>query len=283
MRKIALQQLQDMDVSFYRLVSMRYSWAPGSVERFVECARADNLLVYLIHGERHYTKDENSKEEFLQIVGGDILFAPTGSNYVSTLQLKEGEAFSEGIFVNFAIRDEQGQEICPGDLPVWMAHDIDGRYFRMFEKLLTSVLQGSGGNLSSKAQLSRLLQELIAQVRIQDSFGPELEAIYPAVIRLERCPQEPVSVPELAKLCFLSESTFRKKFETYAHVSPIQYRNRIRLQKAIGLLRNGIYTVEETAEAMGYHDAAHLSNAVKKATGMTPREIAGTVSDNSDT
>ncbi|MGI5857337.1 MAG: helix-turn-helix domain-containing protein [Candidatus Merdivicinus sp.] len=275
MHLITLQQLRTADVSFYRLTSLRYFWGPGSVDRFVDRTRVDNLLVYLIRGERSYTRGDGDAGEFLKIQNGDILFAPTGCNYVSTLRLREGEHVSEGIFVTFSIRDENGGEVCPGEGAVWMAHDTDGHYYRLFEELLEAVMRGSGGNLSAKALLSRLLQELLAHVRLQDSFGPDLEAIYPAVVRIEHHPQEAVSVPELARLCFLSESTFRKKFEQYTHLSPIQYRNHIRLQKAIELLRNGIYTVEETAAAMGYHDASHLSNAVKKSTGLTPREIAG--------
>ena len=55
--------------------------------------------------------------------------------------------------------------------------------------------------------------------------------------------------------------------------SPVEYRNHLRIQKAIALLKTGEYTVGECAEAVGIHDMKYFSKLFKRYTGVTPRVI----------
>ena len=53
-------------------------------------------------------------------------------------------------------------------------------------------------------------------------------------------------------------------------MTPVEYRNKLRMQKAVTLLKTGAYTVGEAAEAIGMSDLKYFSKLFKRHTGVTP-------------
>ena len=80
-------------------------------------------------------------------------------------------------------------------------------------------------------------------------------------------------VETLAEMCCLSVGRFRKIFSECTGMSPIDYRNKLRIEKAVCMLKSGEFTVSETAEAVGIQDVKYFSKLFKRYTGVTPREI----------
>lgn len=58
-------------------------------------------------------------------------------------------------------------------------------------------------------------------------------------------------------------------------MSPKEYVNIIRFQHALSIIRNsdGKQNLSDIAFECGYYDQAHLSNDIKKNTGMVPSQI----------
>ena len=81
------------------------------------------------------------------------------------------------------------------------------------------------------------------------------------------------SVDSLASLCNLSPSAFRRIFQKSKGMSPVKYRNRLRIRKATELLRSGAYTVGEVAEQVGVADVKYFGKLFKQYTGMNPSEL----------
>jgi transcriptional regulator GlxA family with amidase domain len=95
----------------------------------------------------------------------------------------------------------------------------------------------------------------------------------PAIEQIERRPEENMSVKELTQLCCLSESSFRRKFKAYSHgISPLAYRNRLRVLKAKQLCTITACTIERAAQILGFCDAAHLYRIYKQYTGKTSKQ-----------
>ena len=53
----------------------------------------------------------------------------------------------------------------------------------------------------------------------------------------------------------------------------MEYRNRLRMQKASELLKSGKHTVSEAAEAVGIQDIKYFSKLFKRYTGFNPSFI----------
>ena len=79
------------------------------------------------------------------------------------------------------------------------------------------------------------------------------------------------SVAYYAALCDMSEGNFRRLFREYMGVSPIEYRNDLRLASAKNKLQSGEYNVSETAELCGFTNLSFFTRLYKKKYGYTPR------------
>jgi AraC family transcriptional regulator len=69
----------------------------------------------------------------------------------------------------------------------------------------------------------------------------------------------------------LSASHFARLFREHQGVTPHQFLQNARLDRAKSLLVAGELTIKEIAATCGYVDAAHLCHAFKAATKLTPK------------
>ena len=121
-----------------------------------------------------------------------------------------------------------------------------------------------------KAVIYQLIAQLAGQDRQQRIHAQQLTGIQPALTYLEKNLLPENGVAQLARMCHMSEVSFRKKFRQYAGMAPSAYILRQKLQRAKRLLRSGIYTVAQTAEAVGFDDPSYFSKVFKKHTGLLP-------------
>ncbi len=75
---------------------------------------------------------------------------------------------------------------------------------------------------------------------------------------------ENLTVGELAEAAGLSEGHFRRLFSRAFGMSPVSYRNLLRVRYAAELTRDGLYTAEAAAEAAGLGSAAYLWRLKKR-------------------
>ena len=73
-----------------------------------------------------------------------------------------------------------------------------------------------------------------------------------------------ISVTDLADMYHLEEGTFIRRFKKYTNTTPYKYLKTLRVNVAISLMEEKIYTLSEIAEMVGYSDAATLSHAITK-------------------
>ncbi len=79
-----------------------------------------------------------------------------------------------------------------------------------------------------------------------------------------------IDIKNLAELCFVSETYFRKIFKEIYGVSPNQYVKLLRLETAASLLESGLYLVSEAAEKSGFNDIKYFSKEFKKKYLISP-------------
>ena len=80
----------------------------------------------------------------------------------------------------------------------------------------------------------------------------------------------PLQVAELASLCAMSVSTFKRHFKKVYGSAPAQWLTEVRLRHARSMLRHSDRSVREIGEASGYRDVSTFIRAFRRAFGTTP-------------
>jgi transcriptional regulator GlxA family with amidase domain len=81
------------------------------------------------------------------------------------------------------------------------------------------------------------------------------------------------SVKALADHCGVSVRALELFFSSTRRESPSSWLKRLRMQRAIELLRDGS-NVNETADCLGYRDRSHFSRQFKRHYGLAPKLFA---------
>lgn len=130
------------------------------------------------------------------------------------------------------------------------------------------------------------LRQMAARMLVHDSRR-ETQAPYVAAavadgagpVVIERARQwlarrlsQPWTVEALARHCHTSPRTLLRRFTAVLGVSPVQYVQQQRVERAKALLETTKLSVEDIAGRCGYQDASTLHKVFRQWAGLTPRE-----------
>lgn len=232
----------------------QYDMQPVPAERFV----------YITRGKVCF----NLPKGKLWADAWDMVYLPGNTTYQSVWQED-----SDFMVVDLLLHDSEGQVIHFEDTPSVLFHDTHHIYNGMLKKLASIIDTSEPFVWLERLSLTfKLLYEMARDTNKED-LDEQFERIKLAVTYLDSNYTENFSVNDLAKMCSFSIATFRRIFVRYKGMSPVEYRNRLRMQKASELLKSGKYTVSEAAEAVGIQDIKYFSKLFKRYTGFNPSFI----------
>ncbi|PUV23920.1 helix-turn-helix transcriptional regulator [Sphingobacterium athyrii] len=84
-----------------------------------------------------------------------------------------------------------------------------------------------------------------------------------------------ITVPDLSRRNFTTVRQLERSFKKHIGLSPKEYSNIIRFQHALCMIRNSDEnrSLSDIAFECGYYDHSHLSNEIKRNTGIPPSQI----------
>ncbi len=236
----------------------------GSV--YTQLNRTENQLYCSRSGTRDYYSLQG--DLLLSAAPGDILIMPTGSSYETPVT---GTENAEGWGILFNLYDRSGNEIILANEPEILLRDKNHFFADRFREMRTLMLSGGFSLMQIKARLYDLLYLFVAE-KMREETDMQIRSVLPAVHYMENHLRENCTVDQLAQLCFMSRSTFHRRFQEEYHASPIAWHLNMRIQKSRELLASGMYTVERVAETMGFCDACYFSRMFYKFTGSHARD-----------
>lgn len=186
---------------------------------------------------------------------GDLVFVPkvSYSRYAKSDELTA---------IHFTLVNAEFNEIelfTPSD---------SSRYAELFRKVEQSR--------SDRYVCQSILYEILSLVRSERgeaNLTRKARLVLPALKRLRNeTDLSSLSVPVLSSLCGLSEPAFRAAFVEATGYTPGEAVTKLKVGRAIELIRSGGYKLDEVAEAVGYCDSKYLSAVIKRITGISPRE-----------
>lgn len=93
---------------------------------------------------------------------------------------------------------------------------------------------------------------------------------YATIVRvLESNVSQNLSIEEIARLCSMSPVSVKQTFSRYAGMGVMNYFNRLKVQAACSMLREGS-SVQETAAALGFSSQNYFSTVFKRIQGESP-------------
>lgn len=210
---------------------------------------------------------------------GEIVYTQKKKEHVSNkdhlLLLPKGQSYSlhcteSGLFpvLNFEIANAQSFNQI-------MAFSIRHEFplYPIYQKLEALTKYNDPKNRFNKLSL---FYQLLSQAVIpneQKQSSPKRLVLQPAIDFLENNYDDPnLNNLALAKQSYISEVYFRKIFKEEYGLSPKQYIQQIRINKAKELLKSGYLTVTAVSDMVGYSSIYHFSKAFKAQTGYNPTE-----------
>ncbi|OGB21855.1 MAG: hypothetical protein A3I66_10280 [Burkholderiales bacterium RIFCSPLOWO2_02_FULL_57_36] len=94
-----------------------------------------------------------------------------------------------------------------------------------------------------------------------------------AITAMHAEPARDWSVDDLADTAGISRAAFAQKFKRISGDTPAHYLTKLRIQRAMDMLRTADDSVERIAESVGYNDSFVFSKAFKRIQGVSPKEF----------
>jgi AraC-like DNA-binding protein len=159
--------------------------------------------------------------------------------------------------------------------PLTFMDDLD----RNLEHVMGSIIREWQ---TKQPQRERMLELLLSQLQIHSQrleTDPTPSSAEQLVRRAERLLEENVthaqSIADVATRLNISPSALRSHFAKLRDYSPKVYQQRLRLNRALELIRASSLSLEDIAGLTGYDSASHLSRHIKTSTGLTPGRYRG--------
>ena len=135
----------------------------------------------------------------------------------------------------------------------------------MFENIVSLYFKNRV--LSTKSEFYAILSR-IAENRTEENGS----AVWEGIKYIEDNFNQPITVGELAKMCAVSETSFRRIFKETTGESPVKYINRLKIAKAKELLKSSEITVDEIAYFLSFYDKSYFCKTFKSVTNLTPAQ-----------
>ena len=242
--------------------------APGTGEA-VHKNRASHGIVINVspasYAEKKYIFSDNKT---VSVGENEIVYMPKGSSYTVSSK-NSGNCYA----INFDISENVDFE------PFSFKLKNSPAFIKEFEKATELWRNRSTAfNMQCKSILYNILSMMQNEYNSKYIARSTANLIAPAIEYIKKnYTNENISVPNLAKMCDISEDYFRKIFKSTFGVSPRKYINEMKISYAKELITSGIYTITEAAELSGYTDMSYFSREFKKVFGVCPADYRKSV------
>jgi len=225
--------------------------------------REDWLLFYVAKGlEKFFLDHEEIADE-----GAFILFRPGEKQEHVCISEKTSEFY----YVHFLVPDDVS--------PVTLASSTvyhakpSAKVRDLFEEMLSETESKlphyETVTLGHFLSILGFLERSVTAESGESHAGIDRIAI--VLRRMNREFEKNHTLDDYAAMCRMSKFHFLRVFRSLTGVSPIEYRNRLRLEHAKELLLETNLSVSEIGTAVGYASPSYFCDAFKKEVGISPR------------
>lgn len=229
-------------------------------------------------------------EERLPYQPAMVSIIPNNYPHVTISNVQEGKSFWEYLFFDpAAVIAEMypGNELLQRELSerinskALFVHEWEYRNLSLLVKLVMEEMRGLRPRYTDSVRglLYALVTEIIrmseqSAVGSKESAGAKKNSgvaqIAPALDYVRTEYVNLIRVEELAQVCHMSETHFRRVFEACMNMSPVDYMNFVRIQRACDLMRKTNDPMDIIAQKVGFTTTSTFNRNFKKFLNTSP-------------
>ena len=197
---------------------------------------------------------------------GTVIFFPAGMHHIAQSPVERNSLW-EYIWLD--------DEALGLELPAREVIVPDRDCNELFRMMSEEIPKGNAGNITLYRHLCAAFFDKLNVFTRSDISADEKarQSILPAIHAIATRYQEPLTAPQLAEICRLSESTLRRNFLTVTGQSPMAYTASIRLMMAEQLLTETDLTVLDISERCGFPCLSTFNRQFLRRRGISPRDF----------
>ncbi len=251
---MALNQIFSEEFNIDSIIALRQN---RSISRhnWLETGRHTNALFMITDLPAFYELEGGYR---FKAEKGDILLLSKGTRYSVEFTVPDGKQ-THPMMINFRLTDANGKELF---LPkgVFKLMKDDGGFLQLF---------------SSATQLYKNSSIIMLKAKVYEIIG-NIFPIEPSdecsIAYINRHYTRNFSIPYLAERCAMSETAYRKRFKEITGLSPVQYINRLKIEKACELIKSGELNATYICEFLNFDSLSYFYRVFKGIMGVTPKE-----------
>ena len=225
--------------------------------------RIYNGFLLMLRGNGRFAFDDKE----INLLPGGLIYLPKGSRHRVTAKERSLDYYR----ISFTLRDNiSGEEIIFSEKPFLLSEQVSKFIIELCEQMRRQTMIEDSGF----SRLSRLSELLDFCTKLETTS--KKSKIGAAIDYINLHYTEEISISELTSRTYMSEAQLFRLFKKEFGLSPIEYKNELRIKKAEALLCDPECTVGEIAAILGFENACYFSRLFKKMRGMSPADYKKT-------
>jgi len=226
--------------------------------RLVVNKRTANGFLMILHGNCRYLFQGG----YFQLDPGSVVYLPVGSSHVLEVDSEAIEFYR----IDFQLKVD-GEIARFSNVPKKMCHTAPKECAEAVRALMDNC-QFVQDSVRKAELMCTIFRTLAASLE-----NSQKERLAPAIAYLLEHLTGEIDCGCLAQLCSLGSSQFYSLFQAEYKMTPLAYRDSLLIQKAAILLQDGMFSVTEVAEMLGFESVSYFSRLFKKRKGVSPSKF----------
>ena len=168
--------------------------------------------------------------------------------------------------INFSTYNFDNRQFVFSYQPLVMCTHFDTELMDIVHSLNKLFLDGTA-SLKIKSKLYQLLDKIDSIASDKNS-----SAVNVAIEYIERHYTENIDLKTLVQNSYLSQASLYRAFKKETGMTPVEYKNHLRIEQAKAMLRTEEYTINEISDFLGFDSIYYFCRVFKQFANMSPSE-----------
>lgn len=239
-------------------------------------------VVYVLSGLAEHVRGAAEGEEIRMVIRPGDLFAVLPGEYHAYEKIRELKLYNllfSPELIGIRIHELSGLgglKALWGEMhgKIQLPLHVRPEFERICEAIRRELsLQPPCYRLNAEALLAELLVLIGRQEPSREADSPKHDAISRSILYMEQHLSDPMDLTTIAAQAGMHLSQFCKIFKQATGITPWNYRNFLRLEKAKVLLLSSDLGISEIACRLGFCAASHFTKQFVRFEGITPRDF----------